>query len=76
MMEFATMCIGKELVFDWKKDVITFNNFKKLNILTDCSEWFISDTYEYKKKEFSYYDKLIFLLDLMESKEKELLILM
>ena len=35
MMEFATMCIGKELVFDWKKDVTSFNNFKKLNILTD-----------------------------------------
>ena len=72
MMEFATMCIGKELVFDWKKDVTAFNNFKKLNILTDCSGWFISDTYEYKKKEFSYYDKLIFLLDLMESKRKRI----
>ena len=66
------MCIGKELVFDWKKDVTAFNNFKKLNILTDCSGWFISDTYEYKKKEFSYYDKLIFLLDLMESKRKRI----
>lgn len=72
MMEFATLCVGKELVFDWKKDIITFNNFKKTNILTDCSEWFISDTYEYKKKEFSYYDKLIFLMDLMESKRKRI----
>ena len=72
MIEFATMCIGKELAFDWNKDITSFSNFKKINILTDCSEWFISDTYEYKKKEFSYYDKLIFLMDLMESKRKRI----
>ena len=72
MMEFATLCVGKELVFDWKTDIRTFSNIKKLNILTDCSEWFISDTHEYKKKEFSYYDKLIFLMDLMESKRKRI----
>ena len=69
MIEFATMCIGKEWVFDWKDEITEFYNKHNLHLLTDCSEWFEFESYKHDK-EFSYYDKLIFLLDIMELKQK------
>jgi len=72
MIEFATMCIGKDWSFEWKDDIRKFQNKHKLHLLTDCSEWFEFKTYNYKSKKFSYYDKLIFLLDLMESNKKRI----
>ena len=40
MIEFATMCIGKDWSFEWKDDIRKFQNKHKLHLLTDCSEWF------------------------------------
>jgi len=71
MIEFATMCIGKNWVFDHKDNIIEFHNKHKLHLLTDCSEWFDFESYKYNK-EFSYYDKLIFLLDIMTLKKKRI----
>lgn len=69
MIEFATMCIGREWVFDWKDDIRKFHSKHNLHLLTDCGEWFEFQSYKHDK-EFSYYDKLIFLLDIMELKQK------
>lgn len=71
MIEFATMCIGKDWVFDWKDEITEFHNKHNLHLLTDCSEWFDFESYKYNK-EFSYYDKLIFLLDIMTLKKKRI----
>jgi hypothetical protein len=71
MIEFATMCIGKDWAFDWKDDINQFSNSHKLHLLTDCKEWFNFESHNHNK-EFSYYDKLIFLLDLMESNKKRI----
>ena len=64
MIEFATMCIGREWVFDWKDDIRKFHSKHNLHLLTDCGEWFEFQSYKHDK-EFSYYDKLIFLLDII-----------
>lgn len=72
MVEYATLCIGNEWCYEWKEDINRFSNSHKLHLLTDCKEWFDCKTYDYKKKEFSYYDKLIFLVDLMESQQKRI----
>tara|TARA_B100000900_G_scaffold360226_1_gene332183 strand:+ start:7941 stop:8576 length:636 start_codon:yes stop_codon:yes gene_type:complete len=72
MIEFATMCIGKDWSFEWKDNIRQFHDKHKLHLLTDCSVWFEFKTYDYESKEFSYYDKLIFLLDLMESNKKRI----
>lgn len=71
MKEFATMCIGKEWVFDWKDDIRKFHSKHNLHLLTDCGEWFTFESYKHDK-EFSYYDKLIFLLDIMTLKKKRI----
>ena len=71
MIEFATMCIGKEWVFDWKDNITDFLNKHKLHLLTDCEDVFDFKSYKYNK-EFSYYDKLIFLLDVMSLKKKRI----
>jgi len=71
MIEFATMCIGKEWVFDWKDNIIDFHNKHKLYLLTDCEDVFDFKSHKYNK-EFSYYDKLIFLLDIMTLKKKRI----
>jgi len=71
MIEFATMCIGKEWVFDWKDSIIDFHNKHKLYLLTDCEDVFDFKSHKYNK-EFSYYDKLIFLLDIMTLKKKRI----
>ena len=69
--EFATMCIGKEWNKKWKDDIKNFHHQHTLHLLTDCGDWFDFKSYEYNK-EFSYYDKLIFLLDLMTVKKKRI----
>ena len=71
MIEFATMCIGKDWVFDWKDEIIEFHNKHKLHLLSDTGDWFHFESYKYNK-EFSYYDKLIFLLDIMTLKKKRI----
>lgn len=71
MKEFATMCIGKEWCFEWKDEINEFSNNHTLHLLTDCENWFDFETYKHDK-EFSYYDKLIFLLDIMSLKKKRI----
>jgi len=71
MVEFATMCIGKNWVFDHKDHIIEFHNKHKLHLLTDCGDSFDFKSYKHDK-EFSYYDKLIFLLDIMTLKKKRI----
>lgn len=71
MIEFATMCIGKDWCYDWKDDIREFHSKHKLHLLTDCGDWFNFKSYKHDK-EFSYYDKLIFLLDIMESNKKRI----
>lgn len=71
MIEFATMCIGKDWCYDWKDDIREFHSKHKLHLLTDCGEWFNFESYKHNK-EFSYYDKLIFLLDIMTLTKKRI----
>ena len=72
MIEFATMCVGKDWIFDWKDDISNFYKLHKLHLLTDNKDWFDFETYNYKNKQFSYYDKLIFLLDVMSLNKKRI----
>jgi hypothetical protein len=71
MIEFATICIGKDWVFDWKDEITEFHNNHNLHLLTDCGDWFDFKSHKHDK-EFSYYDKLIFLLDIMTLKKKRI----
>lgn len=72
MIEFATLCVGKEWCYEWKDDINNFSKSHKLHLLTDCRSWFDFQTYNYNSKQFSYYDKLIFLLDLMQLKKQRI----
>lgn len=60
------MCVGTEWVSLYKESIQNFSKSSELHLLTDSKDNFHNcKVYEYGQKEFSYYDKLIFIFKLL-----------
>lgn len=65
-MIYATMCVGSDWISLYKDSIQNFSKKNELHILTDSYDSFINcNVYEYDKEEFSYYDKIIFIFELL-----------
>jgi hypothetical protein len=66
-MIYASMCVGPSWVSSYKESINKFSEKNELHLLTDSDDIFKNCIiYKYDKKEFSYYDKLIFIFDLLQ----------
>jgi len=72
-MIYSTMCIGKSWIEKFKNSINKFGKDNTLYILTDSPEEFPNcETILYTRNEFSYYEKINLILDLLETHKERI----
>jgi len=72
-MIYATMCIGSSWVTKFKKSINEFGKNNTLYILTDSPDEFSNcETIIYERDEFSYYEKINLILNLLETHKQRI----
>ena len=72
-MIYSTMCIGNEWVTKFKDSINKFGKDNTLYILTDLPEEFPNcETILYTRNEFSYYEKINLILDLLDTHKERI----
>ena len=72
-MIYSTMCIGNEWVAKFKDSINKFGKDNTLYILTDLPEEFPNcETILYTRNQFSYYEKINLILDLLDTHKERI----